>query len=76
MKWHVHGYSGKSGTETDAHFQTHENEMGSTCCHHSFALSCTYLFKTLVLHAPRFQYGTRENENILADFGILKGPML
>lgn len=70
----------KLGVEIDAHFQTHENEVGSThmvegtCCHCSFALSCTYLLKTLVLHVPRFQYGTREN--VLADFGFWKGPRL
>lgn len=33
-------------------------------------------FQTHVLRAPRFQYGTRQNENVLADFGFLKEPML
>ena len=74
--WHDHGHPGKLGAETDVHFPTHRNEVESTCCHCSFALSCTYVFQTLVLHAPRFQYGTRDNENVLADLGFLKGPML
>lgn len=49
-----------SQKQIGAHLRTHENEVGSACCHHSFALSCTYFFKTLVLYAHRFQYRTRE----------------
>lgn len=72
MSMDTQGSQKKIGTR----LQTHENEVGSTCCHHSFALSRTYFFKTLVLHAHRFQYRTRESENVLADFGFLKGPVL
>lgn len=35
-----------------------------------------HIMRTLALHAPRFQDGTREHENTLADFGFLKGPAL
>lgn len=32
-----------------------------------------HIMRTLVLHAPRFQDGTRENENALPNLGFLKG---